>query len=133
MTDDHLRLTDDAIANLKQGTARPLHQNIAAAEIELLRDEVATDPEERSELHWTRGYRTAMTGILENAMSALGYDDELVKSVKWATERERTIAALRVICAKYGDNDWPDNLHLADVIEKHLHRNLNHADESKDE
>ena len=31
---------------------------------------------------------------------------------------------LRQVCAKYGDNDWPDNLHLADVIEKHLLRNL---------
>lgn len=27
---------------------------------------------------------------------------------------------LRQVCDEFGDNDWPDNLHLADVIEKHL-------------
>lgn len=40
-------------------------------------------------------------------------------------EREQTISALRNICSTYGDNDWDDDLHLADVIAKHLHRNLN--------
>jgi hypothetical protein len=29
---------------------------------------------------------------------------------------------LRLECAEYDDNDWPDNLHLSDVIEKHLAR-----------
>ncbi len=42
----------------------------------------------------------------------------------WDFEREATVAMLRAVCAEYGDNDWPDNLHLADVIEKHLWRNL---------
>lgn len=39
-------------------------------------------------------------------------------------ERDETIAMLRHVCEEHGDNDWPDNLHLADVIEKHLWRNL---------
>ena len=29
-------------------------------------------------------------------------------------------AQLRKLCAAFGDNDWPDDLHLGDVIEKHL-------------
>jgi hypothetical protein len=33
-------------------------------------------------------------------------------------------AMLRIECAEAGCNDWPDNLHLADVIEKHLCRSL---------
>lgn len=37
-------------------------------------------------------------------------------------ERVAAIAMLRVECAVYDDNDWPDNLHLADIIEKHLAR-----------
>lgn len=37
-------------------------------------------------------------------------------------EREVAVAMLRIKCAAYDDNAWPDNLHLADIIEKHLAR-----------
>ena len=37
-------------------------------------------------------------------------------------ERQEVVAILRRLCAEPGDNDWPDNLHLSDVIEKHLIR-----------
>lgn len=39
-------------------------------------------------------------------------------------EREATIAALRILCGDFGDNDWLDDLHLADVVEKHLSKHL---------
>jgi hypothetical protein len=39
-------------------------------------------------------------------------------------EREDAVAALRRVCAGHGDNDWTVDLHLADVIEKHLERHL---------
>ncbi len=39
-------------------------------------------------------------------------------------ERLEAVAALREVCADYGDNDWEDNLNLADVIDKHLARPL---------
>lgn len=39
-------------------------------------------------------------------------------------ERQRAIVTLRRICGNHGDNDWPDNLHLADVLEKHLEKHL---------
>ncbi len=34
-------------------------------------------------------------------------------------------AMLRIECAAAGCNDWPNDLHLADVVEKHLARKLN--------
>lgn len=39
-------------------------------------------------------------------------------------ERTETLLLLRDICETYGDNDWPDDAHLTDVIEKHLIRNI---------
>jgi hypothetical protein len=34
---------------------------------------------------------------------------------------------LRRVCAKFGDNDWSDDLRLADVLEKHLLRHLENS------
>jgi len=39
-------------------------------------------------------------------------------------ERNDAIVMLRQVCEDWGDNDWADNLHLADIIEKHLWRHL---------
>lgn len=39
-------------------------------------------------------------------------------------ERDEAIRILRDVCEEFGDNDWDNDLHLADIIEKHLHRNL---------
>ena len=50
-----------------------------------------------------------------------GQFSEIDKRLK---EREVAVAALRELCGEYGDNDWADDLHLADVIEKHLRRHL---------
>jgi hypothetical protein len=38
-------------------------------------------------------------------------------------ERASAVEMLRIECAEYDDNSWPDTLHLADIIEKHLARN----------
>lgn len=35
-------------------------------------------------------------------------------------EREDVIKLLRRVCAEHGNNDWPDNLHLYDVLTKYL-------------
>lgn len=55
-------------------------------------------------------------------MGNLGYEN--VTEQAWIAEREAAIAALRRLCAAHGDNDWPESLHLADIIEKHLGRHL---------
>ena len=43
---------------------------------------------------------------------------------KWIDERRSVVALLRDSCKDHGDNDWPDNLHIYDIIEKHLLRNI---------
>lgn len=35
-------------------------------------------------------------------------------------ERQETILALRDLCDEIGDNDWDADLHLADIISKHV-------------
>jgi hypothetical protein len=76
--------------------------------------------QERHEAIWTQGFRAAWTGMLERCVRELGYQSNEASKVAWISERERTIATLRMVCEQHGDNDWPDDLNLADVIEKHL-------------
>lgn len=73
---------------------------------------------------WERGNRAAWVGMLEHCVRHLGYDSTEASKIAWISERERAVGMLRQICEAHGDNDWPDDLHLADVIEKHLWRNL---------
>jgi hypothetical protein len=73
---------------------------------------------------YIRGVRAALTRMLAHCLSELGYEDTEATRAKWVLEREATVAVLRGVCAAYGDNDWPDDLHLGDVVEKHLGRNL---------
>lgn len=42
----------------------------------------------------------------------------------WNMEREETVKILRELCEEFGDNLWPDDLYLRDVIEKHLAKYL---------
>ena len=43
---------------------------------------------------------------------------------QWEIERKAIAAQLRIACDDFGDNDWGENLHLVDVIDKHLVRHL---------
>jgi hypothetical protein len=54
----------------------------------------------------------------------LGYDDPEVERAKWLAERTAVVNCLRRECQRVGDNTWPDNLNLVDVIEKNLVRPL---------
>lgn len=81
------------------------------------------------------GSKRAWLSILENCLKHLGYSDsetqkvswileqqEILKTqkVSWILERQEILNQLRRVCNDFGDNDWPDDLHLGDVIEKHL-------------
>ena len=70
------------------------------------------------------GSRATATRILSSCLVELGYDDITADSARWIIERERVIIQLRIICERFGDNDWDEKLHLADVIDKHLGRHL---------
>ena len=75
-----------------------------------------------SEADYIRGYRAAWTAVLNEAIGRLGPHTPSVARLTAQLEQAR--AMLRIVCAEFGDNDWSDDLHLADVIEKHLYRHL---------
>jgi hypothetical protein len=77
-----------------------------------------------SEQDYIEGGRRAWLTILQNAIRALGINDVDAGKARWVLERQETVAKRREICGEYGDDDWPDDLHLADVLEKHLYRHL---------
>lgn len=82
------------------------------------------DGDDALEQSYTRGSRMALLLMLQHVLKHLGYDDPEAAHVKWIAERELTVGALRDVCRDHGDNDWPDDLSLADVVEKHLGRHL---------
>lgn len=59
-----------------------------------------------------------------SVLDELGYNSLEEKQAAWILEREEAIAILRKVCAAYGDNDWPDDLSLGDVITRHLEKYL---------
>ena len=67
------------------------------------------------------GRRTAWRRVLAECLGELGYllkeERQIAQLVK---EREETIAILRYLCRDFGDNEWNEELNLADIIEKHL-------------
>lgn len=73
------------------------------------------------------GRNRAYITIMMDCARALGFDgvEALnVARVCWIKERQAVVDALRDLCESFGDNDWPDELYLSDVIEKHLARPL---------
>lgn len=74
----------------------------------------------------TRAYLDAWTQILSTARQNVANSMLVVPLDRDALliSRAQTVAALRAICEEFGDNDWSDDLHPADVIEKHLARHL---------
>jgi hypothetical protein len=75
-----------------------------------------------SEQDWNEGNRAAYVAMLGECCRQLGYDDIEAAKASWIREREATVAALRQACKEFGNSDsnWPDNLHLADILDKHL-------------
>ena len=64
------------------------------------------------------GTRSVWRELLQLALANLGYEETSAQS--WIVEREQIIASLRQLCADHGDNDWSEDLNLADVMDKHL-------------
>ena len=85
---------------------------------------MSNQDQELRDLDHERGSRAAWLQMLQICLQNLGYKSEEGGRSAWISEREQAISILRQVCDEFGDNDWPDNLHLADIIEKHLWRNL---------
>jgi hypothetical protein len=66
------------------------------------------------------GSKHAWLAVLEMCLSRIGYTATETAHANWISERADAVLTLRSICAEFGDNDWPDDLHLTDIIEKHL-------------
>jgi len=76
---------------------------------------------EANEKHWERGHRAAFVSMLGECLRELGHDkDPAVAYARLVYEREQTLAKLRRLCDEHGDNEWENELHLSDIIEKHL-------------
>jgi hypothetical protein len=81
-----------------------------------------TDKEEK---YWIQGRKSAWLSLLRICLTELGYDNEELRDRhSWIMEREEALVQLRELCEDFGDNDFPDDLHLGDAIEKHLGKYL---------
>ena len=86
---------------------------------------MSDDEEDVTERHWIEGNRAAWRAMLQKAAGELVGDGVAresaeVRAAALLVERDAVRASLRALCETHGDNDWPDDLHLVDVIEKHL-------------
>jgi hypothetical protein len=91
--------------------------------------------DEKNERHYINGRNAALRHTMLHLAHQLGIfsgDDPLVKIAYLYDENQRVRLALRDICEKLGCNDWPDNLDLGDVMEKHLEPALREAFEDWD-
>lgn len=80
--------------------------------------------EEQNEESYEEGHKRAYRSMLRSCCRELGYDDPEASKAAWIVEKEEIKATLREVCADFGDTDYSDDLHISDVIEKHLHRHL---------
>jgi len=70
------------------------------------------------------GSRMAWTLMLKTCLTHLGYNIKNKDEMWWISERESALNALRSVCGEFGDNDWDENLNLADIIDNHLEKHL---------
>jgi hypothetical protein len=89
------------------------------------------DIQDKLDQYYVQGQRRAFLSVLQTCMRELGQEDR--EKAVLVSEREEAISMLRMVCEEFGDNDWPDNLHLVDIIEKHLYRNLVDRDRETEE
>jgi len=83
-----------------------------------------TEAEEKA---YVQGARRAALTMLQHCAGELGYGTRESEHARWIVEREEAVQRLRDLCREFGDNDWPENMHLGDVIDKHLGEYLRDA------
>lgn len=75
-----------------------------------LEDEIKTL---RTQLAATREDRNRFSDLVFEQAAELRDREHYIEAIR---------AQVRFACRDLGDNDWPDDLHLGDAIEKHLAR-----------
>lgn len=78
----------------------------------------------RYERVYQDGKRQVLIGMALHFLRELDEQSTVVVKLRWIAERLEVVTALRRICERYGDNEWDENLHLVDVVEKHLENHL---------
>lgn len=78
--------------------------------------------DEKEEKAYEDGRRSAYRSLMSECARELEGDERRLAAL--VAERADAVRVLRDLCAEHGSNDWPDNLHLSDVIERHLGRYL---------
>lgn len=76
----------------------------------------------KEEARYAEGSSMAWRSMLLICVRELGYNE--ASHAAWIAEKEEIKQVLKEVCTDFGDTDYHDDLHLADVIEKHLHRHL---------
>lgn len=82
---------------------------------------------EKEELAYIEGQQTIWRVMLRKCIAHLipQYDEPGDKQLALlVAERSEAIAILRNLCEEFGDNDWDEDLYLADIIDKHLGKHL---------
>lgn len=74
-----------------------------------------TDTEEQA---YVQGSKQAWLMMLQECLEHLGETER--DKYGWVLERQSAIQQLRSLCREFGDNEWDEELHLADIIDKHL-------------
>lgn len=84
-------------------------------------------PEDKAEIKGKIKAFKIMIFDCQRALSGLGA--KLKTRHEFDSERSEVIDRLRDHCANHGDNDWADDLHIADIIDKHLMNYIEARDE----
>ena len=82
------------------------------------------------EQSYIAGRKAMAASIIRECWDELNPDEKKIANL--IIERQEIVAMLRQVCENHGDNDWTDELNLADVIEKHLWRHLRENPEPTD-
>lgn len=78
-----------------------------------------TNKEEKAyEMGSQAAWRQLLSTAVANLPGDMGAPERMLAAR--TAELHDVRVQLRALCAEFGDNDWPDELHLGDVIEKHL-------------
>lgn len=78
-----------------------------------------SEVEEMKERWFSESRNRAFGTVLNFLLQQLGQDVRPSRE-SLLLERQEAILALRDLCDEIGDNDWPEDLHLADIIAKHV-------------
>jgi protein-disulfide isomerase-like protein with CxxC motif len=83
-----------------------------------------TEQEEKAYIEGRNAARRSMMLECARDLGVFAGKDPLIKLAHLVDEQARVKYQLRQLCERLGCNDWPDDLDLADVVEKYLARHL---------